>query len=97
MNLRSAVILFYTTLLSLYFLSCANITSPTGGPLDSIPPHVVLSSPTDQSLGVNTDELEITFDEIIKAGNIKGEIIITPDIEDYDYRILLIPSILLVR
>lgn len=88
MKYRGLIIFLYGAFFSIYFLSCANITQPTGGPKDTIPPSIVESFPHDQAIRFNGDELEITFSEIITVGNIKNEIIITPDIAKYDYKLV---------
>lgn len=88
MNYRGIIIILYAALFCIYFFSCANITQPTGGPKDSIPPSIIESYPQDQAIRFKGDELEITFSEIITVGNIKNEIIITPDIDKFDYKLV---------
>jgi uncharacterized protein (DUF2141 family) len=76
-------------LLGLFFTSCANQTSPTGGPKDTIPPSLVNSIPLDQTINYSGNEVSLTFDEFIKLNNARQQIIITPRLDQeitYTYR-----------
>jgi len=82
--------LLFFVLISLggYYLleSCASIKLPSGGPKDTIPPILVNTIPPDQSLEFNGDQVRITFNEMIKVKNLKKKLIITPIIEEYDFK-----------
>jgi hypothetical protein len=69
--------------------SCANITQPTGGPKDTIPPVLIRTIPDNQSLNYKEDFIELEFSEYLKLSNLKNELVITPRIprENYDYKI----------
>ncbi|HEY9047342.1 MAG TPA: Ig-like domain-containing protein [Ohtaekwangia sp.] len=64
----------------LFFLCCARQTAPTGGPKDTIPPHLVKSFPTKGQINFKDTKLELLFDEIVAVNNPREQIIITPDI-----------------
>ncbi|QQT30689.1 Ig-like domain-containing protein [Sphingobacterium multivorum] len=60
-------------------IQCASIQQPTGGPKDSIPPKILLESPTNFSKNFTAKKIVITFDEYIKLANQQKEFSITPD------------------
>ena len=62
----------------LFFPRCANIIPPTGGPRDTIPPEVVISTPPNFSTGFQGSLISIEFDEFIQLRNINQQFIITP-------------------
>lgn len=59
---------------------CANVSMPTGGKRDEIPPTLESSSPAKDELNVSTKTLEFTFSEDIKLKDPKEEILIVPAI-----------------
>ncbi|MCG8307294.1 MAG: Ig-like domain-containing protein [Cytophagales bacterium] len=68
--------------------SCANITPPTGGPRDTIPPVRILTTPHDKSTNFKGTTITMEFDERIKTDKIKDQLIITPLTKsEYDYTI----------
>jgi len=68
--------------------NCASQSQPTGGPRDSIPPNLISSIPENQSLNYRENLIELEFNELIAATNIKTELIITPRIEaEYDFKL----------
>jgi uncharacterized protein (DUF2141 family) len=66
---------------SLFILSCARQTAPTGGPKDTIPPILVKAVPYINQTNFKGKELVLTFDEALLLNNPKEQIIITPDIK----------------
>ena len=66
----------FTIALLLY--SCASLTTPTGGPKDTIPPILIKSSPDSNQINFKGKTVELTFNELIKLNNPKEEIIISP-------------------
>jgi uncharacterized protein (DUF2141 family) len=74
------------SILSLFLLSCAKQSSPSGGPKDSIPPTLVHSIPVQKQLNFKSNKIELTFSEFIGLNNPKDQIIITPAIGK-DYKI----------
>ncbi len=67
--------------------SCARVGAPTGGEKDSIPPTLTSMYPPLETTNFNSEEITLTFDELIQARDIKKELIITPPIEDYESRV----------
>jgi uncharacterized protein (DUF2141 family) len=78
------IILVLDALLS----NCANPKTPTGGPQDTIPPVMVNAIPANGELNVNTQEIEITFDEWISTEKLSQNLIITPQL-DIKYKTLV--------
>ncbi len=70
-------ILLFTLLLEI-LNSCANPSSPQGGPRDTIPPSLVTSYPANNQLNFNGDRITLTFDEFINADKLKSSLVITP-------------------
>jgi uncharacterized protein (DUF2141 family) len=64
---------------SLFLITCAKQTSPTGGPKDTIPPTLITSRPINQQTNFNQTTIELTFNEQLLLNNPKEQIIINPD------------------
>ena len=58
--------------------SCARMGQPDGGGFDETPPHVVRTSPTDQSINVKAKKIVIAFDEGIKLDNASEKVVVSP-------------------
>ena len=58
--------------------SCARMGQPDGGWFDETPPHVVRTSPTDQSINVKAKKIVIAFDEGIKLDNASEKVVVSP-------------------
>jgi hypothetical protein len=69
-----SVSLFYL----LFFTSCANIGSPTGGPKDSIPPVVVRTFPELRGTNFSGADVRFTFNEYILPDEIREKLVISP-------------------
>lgn len=81
---KTSLLLVITTLL---LAGCANQSQPTGGPKDEEPPILEYSTPSAQSLNVETDRIELTFNEYVKVNNPKEQLIITPRLDmEYDMK-----------
>ena len=76
------------TILSLAIISgCAKRGSPTGGPIDSIPPVLVNANPKLNSTNFDSEEIRLTFDEFVKLDKVQDQLIISPPIEKNAYEI----------
>ena len=68
--------------LSLFYLifysSCANIGSPSGGLKDSIPPVVLKTIPDLRSTNYKGSDVRFTFDEFITPTEIREKLVISP-------------------
>jgi uncharacterized protein (DUF2141 family) len=65
---------------TVFALSCARQTAPTGGPKDSIPPSVIRTNPPDQQVNFQGQQIEATFSEAVQLSNPKEQIIISPGV-----------------
>lgn len=57
---------------------CARMGQPDGGWFDETPPHVVGTSPKDQSTNVSQRNITILFDEFIKLDNPTEKVVVSP-------------------
>ena len=67
-------------IIGVYIISCAQQTSPTGGPKDENPPILQSSTPENKSLNFSGNKIVLKFDEYIKTNNPREEIIIIPSL-----------------
>ncbi len=82
--MKNPLILLLTCIL-LY--SCASQLPPTGGPKDEDPPVLLYSDPENNTLNWNEAEIQLTFDETVKANDFKNELLITPIyFGEYDFK-----------
>ncbi len=77
----------------LYFSSCANQGSPSGGPRDTIPPTLLESNPPHKSKNYKKQVFEFTFDERINADQLRTKMNITPH-TDNKFKVLVKKDIL---
>lgn len=59
---------------------CANISSPTGGPRDTLAPQVVSAEPENFSTYFSAGEIELTFNEYLSLKNPSQQLLISPPI-----------------
>ena len=62
--------------------SCANVSNPTGGPRDTIPPLLVESDPVHKSVNFQGDRVRLEFQERIVLENLNNNLIITPALDE---------------
>jgi uncharacterized protein (DUF2141 family) len=83
--MKSSRISLYLITLVILISSCAKQTSPTGGPKDTIPPHLLTTIPKQNQINFKGSSVQLTFDEYIDVDNPKEKILITPNIgKDYE-------------
>ncbi|TNJ44223.1 Ig-like domain-containing protein [Tamlana fucoidanivorans] len=68
----------FAFILGIIFINCANRGTPQGGPKDETPPVIIASSPENNSIHFDAEEIEITFDEYIKIKDLSKQLIISP-------------------
>jgi len=66
---------------------CAKRGTPTGGPLDSIPPVLVNASPKQNTTFFDENKIQLTFDEYITLKNINKQLIVSPPLERDQYSV----------
>lgn len=79
--------LIYTVLSIVVISGCAKRGSPTGGPVDSIPPVLINASPKINSTNFDSKEIRLTFDEFIKLDKVEEQLIISPPIDKSSYEV----------
>lgn len=75
--LRLSLILSVT-----FVISCARMSSPTGGPEDKTPPVPLKSKPINYSTNFLGDRFLIQFDEFIVLKNINQELLVSPPLPE---------------
>jgi hypothetical protein len=78
MSKRMIVRLFTGSVLLAVLISCAKISSPSGGIRDKFPPVVLKSSPMNGSKNFRGKKLEITFNEYVVLDNVSEKFMISP-------------------
>ena len=79
-RLQRVLVLFISASLFylIFYTSCANIGSPTGGIKDSIPPVVVKTIPELRSTNFDGADVRFTFEEFIMPDGILEKLVISP-------------------
>ena len=62
----------------IFYTSCANIGSPTGGLKDTIPPVVVKTIPELRGTNYKGSDVRFTFNEFITPEDIREKLVISP-------------------
>ena len=79
--------LIYIVLSIVVISGCAKRGSPTGGPVDSIPPVLINASPKINSTNFDSKEIRLTFDEFVKLDKVDEQLIISPPINKSSYEV----------
>ena len=79
--------LIYIVLTIVVISGCAKRGSPSGGPVDSIPPVLINASPKINSIKFDSKEIRLTFDEFVKLDNVDEQLIISPPINKSSYEV----------
>jgi hypothetical protein len=58
--------------------ACAKVSSPTGGPRDKEPPHVVKSIPVNGAINFREKKIAITFNEYVVLDKITDKFMVSP-------------------
>ncbi len=72
------LLLFGSLFYLIFYTSCANIGSPSGGVKDSIPPVVVKTIPELRGTNFDGNDVRFTFDEFIMPDGILDKLVISP-------------------
>lgn len=62
-------------------MSCATITSPSGGEKDTEPPHLQSAMPAIGTTNFTKNSFELKFDEFIASVDFENEILVSPEIK----------------
>ncbi len=77
-GLNIAVILLFV---SAFFIRCASIMTPDGGPYDTLPPVIVKMSPDNFSTNFDAKKIYIEFDEFVKITDQTKEFFVSPQMK----------------
>ena len=82
MKIRNGLFFFFLLSTTIFYVAgifgCANIVPPSGGPRDTIPPHLVSASPKDSMTRFTGNKIVLTFDEYIDPKDIRTELLVSP-------------------
>ena len=67
--------------LEFFTCSCARIMVPEGGPKDTIPPKLILTFPTQESVGFKGKTIKLVFDKEIEVADIYNKLVVTPRLQ----------------
>lgn len=59
-------------------VACASIGRPEGGPRDVMPPVFIKSNPAQGQTNVNSNKIELFFDENLKVEDVSNKVVISP-------------------
>ncbi|MBL6604016.1 MAG: Ig-like domain-containing protein [Flavobacteriaceae bacterium] len=79
--------LVYILFSVIIIFGCAKRGTPSGGPMDSIPPVLVKASPILNSINFDSEEIRLTFNEWVKLDKVQDQLIISPPLEKSSYEI----------
>lgn len=83
---------YFINIISIYLIialfSCAKQSTPMGGPRDEEPPTLLSISPSNESINIKPNIIELEFDEYVKIENANKQIIITPRIKKEEMEVL---------
>jgi uncharacterized protein (DUF2141 family) len=77
-TLRLLVALFLGGSYYVSLQSCAQISSPTGGPKDTLSPKLIKATPANASLNVKTGKITLQFNEFIQVQEAQKNLIVSP-------------------
>jgi len=73
--------LFVTAMVMLFILSCAKISSPSGGPKDLETPKILKSQPENSTVMFPGKSFTVTFDEFVVLDKITEKFMVSPPLE----------------
>ena len=71
-----------TAVIMLFALSCAKISSPTGGPRDTDPPVILKSQPENGTVMFSGKSFTVTFDEYVVLDKISEKFMVSPPLAE---------------
>ena len=67
--------------LCLILAGCAQVGTPSGGAKDDQPPQLLAAVPPIGATSIETNSITLTFDEYVKAGQWRSELLVSPPIK----------------
>lgn len=69
-------------ILPVFYISCANVVAPTGGPKDEDPPVILRSNPPNYSTFYNGEDVRVFFDEFVEIRNLQQNLLVSPPLKN---------------
>lgn len=69
-------------ILPVFYLSCANVVAPTGGPEDEDPPVILRSNPPNYSTFYAGEDVRVFFDEFVEISNLQQNLLVSPPLKN---------------
>ena len=66
---------------ALILVACAQVGMPSGGAKDETPPTLLSATPPIGSTNVATNTITLVFDEYVRAGQWRTELLVSPPID----------------
>ena len=81
--MKKNILVFLGSVITCYFLitlnfGCAQISAPTGGAKDTLPPRLVKASPELNTLNFKGNKISLSFNEYIELQDLQSNLIISP-------------------
>lgn len=78
---QGLVLLALAVAAAVFGAGCAQVGSPTGGPKDETPPQLLAADPPVGATAVRPTSLRLTFDEYVKVGSWRQQLLVSPPLE----------------
>lgn len=69
---------FTVAVVSMWWVGCAQVSAPSGGPKDENPPVALRIDPPSESVGIRPDRLVMEFDEYVQLRNHHQQLVVSP-------------------
>ena len=77
----SAIVGWIASAAALILVSCAQVGMPSGGAKDETPPKLLMATPPIGSTNVTTNSITLVFDEYVRAGQWRTELLVSPPLD----------------
>jgi uncharacterized protein (DUF2141 family) len=84
-TLRNALHSFVLLGCIVFLISCANQIPPQGGPIDTTPPTIISTYPSENTLHYSDKRLSFEFDKYVEHRSAEESIFISPHIADLEF------------
>ena len=77
----SSIVGWIASAAALILVACAQVGMPSGGAKDETPPKLLMATPPIGSTNVTTNSITLVFDEYVRAGQWRTELLVSPPID----------------
>ena len=71
-------LLIVNYLISMFFMGCAQIGAPSGGPKDTVAPVLVKSIPNDKTINFKGNKITLSFNEYVELQDLQNNLLVSP-------------------